>query len=39
MDKNKKRKNATKYESKAQNPEYKKKTKNDDHYSDPVDLH
>lgn len=39
MTKNNERKNAKKYESKAQNPNYKKKTKNDDsNYIDPVNL-
>lgn len=39
MAKNKERKNAKKYESKAQNPNYKNKAKNEDpNYIDPVDL-
>ncbi|GAA0181499.1 hypothetical protein SH2C18_40260 [Clostridium sediminicola] len=39
MAKNKKRKNAKKYESKAQNPNYKEKTKDSDsNYIDPVNL-
>lgn len=39
MAKNKERKDNKKFESKAQNPNYKKKTKNDkDNYIDPVHL-
>lgn len=39
MAKNKERKDVKKYESKAQNPNYKKKTDNaDKNYTDPVHL-
>ncbi|WBW94850.1 hypothetical protein [Oceanirhabdus sp. W0125-5] len=39
MTKKKERKDVKKYESKAQNPNYKKKTKKDEEfYTDPVDL-
>ena len=39
MTKNKQRKDVKKYESKAQNPNYKESTKkNEQNYKDPVDL-